>query len=744
MKKFFLIGLLLILFATFASAEYENPDTSLLLHWDDFTIPAAAINSSNWPTTNPTVTVAGGEVTLTESGSGDASIENSTAISSKGSVITIALKMTQIDNEIYTNFGLSPTRLGRIRVYDTGQIVFYNSGGTNTEICAACYSTGDDLKYTYNSTAGTAIFYVNNVSVGTQNNFFNSDMDGTISLRHNGGVGGNTGKIDYIYIWNGTKDQFPYIGSETFELTASNSYNGSTISSFNATFINETSTENIGTTNGSIFYYPNLIYNITINSTDYFPRTYVDYNTSANLNAPLTQAYLNLILTNLANTTQYSDVTWTINNTDENISISKLESSSIANFNVTSGNYTILAEKDGYPNTVSNITLNPLDNKTIYLSIGFFAELNLIDEATMEAFNVSKTNSTKVTVVCADIGSFEYDLNESTQNISISCEYTKLRFTVTYDDTVYTRNLLSSETDVFSQDVYLIDLTTTQSLYNAFIVNDYVGEYTNPKLYILKNMEGSQVIIHSDDLDVENKMSVYLIENDEYILQLRSDNNPTEVLGFYGADISGTKEITVTTANTDLSDLETAGTGIYITTYAKNVSNDLYAYGFYSDSTASTTQVTWSLFYFNDTNSLLELIYNVTTSGAYGNLSFTPYNISTYRNYTVFSGISYVKDGSAYIYYRQINDKVINKRNDTLFGFYAVSVVQWGVVIFLSIIALSGTITTQNYVNYVIIGAAGLAVLFNLMNISIILLALGLIVNFMYTAKTADETRIAR
>ena len=74
---------------------------------------------------------------------------------------------------------------------------------------------------------------------------------------------------------------------EEFELTANNSYTDSSISEFNATFSNSTSDNKITTTNGSIFYYKDLIYDIFIEADTYFDRNYTDYDTSASLEAKL-------------------------------------------------------------------------------------------------------------------------------------------------------------------------------------------------------------------------------------------------------------------------------------------------------------------------------------------------------------------------------------------------------------------------------------------------------------------------
>ena len=558
----------------------------------------------------------------------------------------------------------------------------------------------------------------------------------------------NQTEIDELYN-SGTGISYPFSTSATeFKLNLTNDYNETYIDSFSATITNSTGSFTISTTNGSIYtpIYEDLIdiFIWNINSNTYFNQTYNDYNNSIILTATSYQAQVNMILTNLANTTEYTDVDWFLNNTDENINTSNFINDGITTkteFNLTSGQYKYLAEKIGYPNTNGTFTLSPLDNITIYAEAGFFATLNLIDEETLDPFNLSSANSTEVIVVCADIGSYKYTIDNSTYNLSISCEYTKLRFTMTYDNTVYTRVLLSSETDIFTQDVYLINLLTTQSIFNSFIINDYAGQYLDIELFIMKNIEGAQVVIHSDQIDAENKMSTYLIENDEYILVLKSSNNPDNVLGFYGADLTGSKEITVTTSNVDTSVDSIIGTGITAITYITGNSSTLQANAFYTDENSNTTSVKWDLLLFNTTNESLQEFYTATISGS-SSIVFTPQNVSEYENYTLYGKLTYIIGGDTTVLTRVIYTPQESVYTNSLFEGYDFENIQWGVVLFLSVIMLLGTVTTQIYVNYLILGLAGIFAGFQLMTISIVILVLGLLFNFLYHMKVSDNKRL--
>lgn len=75
-----------------------------------------------------------------------------------------------------------------------------------------------------------------------------------------------------------------------FALSASNYYNGSTLTHFNATFYNGTVSQFINTTNGSIYWPRNQIVNITVGKPGYINRSFYGINTSTNFEAELYQA----------------------------------------------------------------------------------------------------------------------------------------------------------------------------------------------------------------------------------------------------------------------------------------------------------------------------------------------------------------------------------------------------------------------------------------------------------------------
>ena len=262
-------------------------------------------------------------------------------------------------------------------------------------------------------------------------------------------------------------------------------------------------------------------------------------------------------------------------------------------------------------------------------------------------------------------------------------------------------------------------------------------------MYVKKNVEGAQVVIHSDFLDAENKMSVYLIENDVYLLSLESSNKPTLALGFYGADISGTKEITVTSANNDIESPEYVGTGIAANTFSTGNGTSLLANAIYNDPSSSTTSVTWTIQYLNETNNNLSTFYTVNINNS-NTVTFVSQNISQFSNTTVYGIITYIHNGATSTITKIIYEPVPSLHAGTLFAWFNSDTLQWGVIIVLSIILLIGTISTQNIVNYVVLGLGALAQVFDLWVTSVLILVFGLLINLIYHLKTEDSRKVTQ
>jgi len=164
----------------------------------------------------------------------------------------------------------------------------------------------------------------------------------------------------------GSDQQYPF-APEFFNITVSNYFNGTPITSFYANISNSTGSRNITTTNGTINWHKEDIVNITVSVNDYFNRTYLNWNTSVQLDSEHWQSILNI---------EAFDITFSISIANSNGTVNR---SGVAQFNTSSDNittffinadtynYTIQAE--GFTDNETGFeTLTALQNKTIQVN----------------------------------------------------------------------------------------------------------------------------------------------------------------------------------------------------------------------------------------------------------------------------------------------------------------------------------------------------------------------------------------
>jgi hypothetical protein len=175
------------------------------------------------------------------------------------------------------------------------QCVLYN-WDTKTLMNTSSF-VGDDCEVSGSLTSGVEYLIGTNtgsrtIHYATTTNYpFLSTPNGEFEVTKRGYKDPSNNWITTTTIVHFSKIVFEYKKLE-FQLTASNLLNGSALDSFNATFTNETTSTNIVTTNGSIYWNVNDLVNITIGSNDYFNRTIPNYNTSTNLNVEMWQSVL--------------------------------------------------------------------------------------------------------------------------------------------------------------------------------------------------------------------------------------------------------------------------------------------------------------------------------------------------------------------------------------------------------------------------------------------------------------------
>jgi len=181
-----------------------------------------------------------------------------------------------------------------------------------------------------------------------------------------------------------TAQQYPFSappppGVENFTITAQDEWNSSAIISFNAT-VNGT----IYVSNASGVIQTNIPVNISdvINITvwgveDYFNITYLEYNVSANLVAELHQAEVCFNASSKVNEAYITADNFTIDGNTQTC------------FNISSGSYSVLAQKTNWFDINQTVSITPLQNNTITVQNMSYTNLTIyaIDGTTNESLS---------------------------------------------------------------------------------------------------------------------------------------------------------------------------------------------------------------------------------------------------------------------------------------------------------------------------------------------------------------------
>ena len=355
------------------------------------------------------------------------------------------------------------------------------------------------------------------------------------------------------------------------------------------------------------------------------------------------------------------------------------------------------------------------------------ATLNLYDERTFEPFNISGADLIEFKYFCEG-STITTAINETTSSIPLVCDYTKFRVVVHYGTVNYYRTLIYAPADIFNMSVFLIDGITTQYLYNSLVLDDLLGDYDNPVLYVKKNIEDETVQITADSVDVENKIGAYLIENDEYILELHSDNNPIKVLGVYSADIAGEKVIQLYDLSINPQPSGTINTVSY-NTGLENRSGDSYVVGTYQDTVNQTNSVTFSVREDTYNGSILfsSTVYPTNFSDEFS-VDFE-FNATAYINSTLFTTMEIDHQEGESQYIKMVN--AVTSVSADVLQHLTQGGLNWGFTLFLGVIAIFATIRTANIVNLGMIAFAGLFVMFGWYTLSSGILSLAILVSIM-------------
>lgn len=256
-------------------------------------------------------------------------------------------------------------------------------------------------------------------------------------------------------------------------------------------------------------------------------------------------------------------------------------------------------------------------------------------------------------------------------------------------------------------------------------------------MIIKKWINGSLVQIIGEPVDIENKVTAALVQNQEYQVYILSDNKPTRVIGSYVATGSGTKLVRLY----DITLNQQTPTGI---TYARAITNSSNLAGLvvaYNDPSGTTTSINIVV---KDTRANT-VILNDTVLG--NNISYSNSNNLTNKSlqisiYRLVNGIVYYDIPDAFY------NSTLNNENSLVSDFKATTneifgpkALDWFITLVLSAIALAFTIPTGNFGSIVIVGIGVVMKLMGLYTLGWGVIILGLVFTAILFAKKESELR---
>ena len=430
-------------------------------------------------------------------------------------------------------------------------------------------------------------------------------------------------------------------------------------------------------------------------------------NSSQSLTFSTYESLLRLAIVNVKLETPVTGVNLTLTNLDTGFNIT-LTNTTTATFEwgLDAGNYSLHIESENHVPYDYNFTMEFGQTRELIARLFFYSNFKLYDERTLEEFNISSPDRISFLLYCPE-QTYTTIINSSTPKILINCDYIKFKFVLDYGTTSYYRTFILDPDEALNVNVFLIDKKTTQDIYNSLIIDDLLADYDNPAIYVYKIINDAKEQITANYVDIENKIGAYLIENHEYIIEIESDNQPTRVLGTYSADLAGEKNIRLYDITLNP---ETEGSAVLYTLakYTTNETGNLTTYfvGTYDDYDNLTQNVTFNLY-----KDALSTTPFFTSYSSDQHIEFTV-PAAAYLNDTIYAEVLVIRDDEEFEAQR-----LLNERTKILLGiefdeFFDQNFLNWFLILLLGSIALMASIRTANYMSFIIVGLAGLFIMF--------------------------------
>ena len=383
-------------------------------------------------------------------------------------------------------------------------------------------------------------------------------------------------------------------------------------------------------------------------------------------------------------------------------------------FNIILGsgdNYTVSAV---VPNGVTSIneTVSVPTGQTRELTLyaGLNIQANIYDEAesgingTNVAFNINTPDYMNFILYCDGNETRIQNITSNPYNFNLDCSHRKFEVFLSYPTYNYYRRYIENQ-DILNStgqfNVYLADLVNDTIVEVKFKLVDFSNKYQNPRV-IVKKVINDEVVVITADYTSFGEVTAYLLQNEEYLIEVQSDNSPTIKYGYYTPSTSETKFLSLYDISLAASPTGISGVDYYA--YSTNSTGVLTAYLFYNDTDRYTTSYNWSL-YANSTNGALIHSQIITSNGL-----LSSYDISAYENETVVSKVVFTRPQTPiadYIIVIHTGDD--NEVSLPLIDYLGQTVIDWFITILLGVILLFGV---QKTVPITIIVVGLLAALF--------------------------------
>ena len=212
-------------------------------------------------------------------------------------------------------------------------------------------------------------------------------------------------------------------------------------------------------------------------------------------------------------------------------------------YNFTGGSFVALDMTGEY-----NLTIEPSGSYVLSDFSVYTINVSIIDEATGLPFDVNGTNFTRLTIDCVDgEDDFIYYFNGTDNELysNVSCVWGQWQFDYFYGTgNSYFRTLTPSvgNTNVTA---YAVDLNTHTAVQRLLFVNDLQGVYSNSTIRIIGAVNGTDVTIEEQVVDVEKSVILYLMDQKAYKIQVISSAGVVSSIGNVLVDGAGSQTLNI-------------------------------------------------------------------------------------------------------------------------------------------------------------------------------------------------------